>query len=63
MYTLKNMPWGSLERKEFLQKLVQEQNRRILGSSLANQMLLFNHKLTAEQAATSGFVSEVHTVA
>jgi len=32
---------------------------RILGSSLANQMLLFNHKLTAEQAATSGFVSEV----
>ena len=57
------MPWGSLERKEFLQKLVQEQNRRILGSSLANQMLLFNHKLTAEQAATSGFVSEVHTVA
>ena len=40
---------------------MQEQNRRILGSSLANQMLLFNHKLTAEQAATSGFVSEVQS--
>jgi len=32
---------------------------RILGSSLANQMLLFNRKLTAEEAADHGFVSEV----
>jgi len=32
---------------------------RILGSSTANQMLLFNRKLTAEEAAAHGFVSEV----
>jgi len=32
---------------------------RILGSSVANQMLLFNRKLTAEEAADHGFVSEV----
>jgi len=32
---------------------------RILGSSMANQMLLFNRKLTAEEAAAHGFVSEV----
>merc|ERR1719234_2884753 len=32
---------------------------RILGSSMANQMLLFNRKLTAKEAAAHGFVSEV----
>jgi len=32
---------------------------RILGSSVANQMLLFNRKLTAKEAADHGFVSEV----
>merc|ERR1719266_278370 len=32
---------------------------RIMGSSVANQMLLFNRKLTAEEAAAHGFVSEV----
>ena len=32
---------------------------RIMGSSVANQMLLFNRKLTAEEAAATGFVSEV----
>merc|ERR1719348_2383141 len=32
---------------------------RILGSSMANQMLLFNRKLTAKEAADHGFVSEV----
>ena len=35
---------------------------RILGNSMANQMLLFNRKLTAEEAAAHGFVSEVDFV-
>ena len=42
--------------------LFYSQTFRILGSSTANQMLLFNRKLTAEEAAAHGFVSEVNFV-
>jgi len=32
---------------------------RIMGNSMANEMLLFNRKLSAEEALSKGFVSQV----
>ena len=36
---------------------------KILGTSVANQMLLFNKKLTASEALAGGLVSEVESAA
>lgn len=34
---------------------------RILGTSVANKMLLFNYKLTAQEALTHGLIGKLHS--